>query len=57
MKGHKRQKKQCHKVVYHSQQEARQALKEFGRARGATRAYRCPHHPNEEVWHLTSEQR
>ena len=52
----KKSGKQCHKVVYRNQQEAKQALKEYGRARGAKRAYRCPYH-DEEIWHLTSEDR
>lgn len=52
----RRHKKTCHKVVYNSKEDARTALNEFGRARGAKRYYRCPHHDT-ETWHLTSEDK
>jgi hypothetical protein len=52
----KRTRKICRKVIYHTKQQARQAFNEFGKARGAKRFYKCPHHNGEEVWHLTSEK-
>lgn len=54
--------KSCHKVAYYSKDSARQAMKTFGRARGATRFYKCPHckprpgSGHKGVWHLTSEE-
>jgi hypothetical protein len=53
----KRNRKTCHKIGYHTKSEARQAFKDFGKASGARRFYKCPHHNGEEVWHLTSEER
>lgn len=50
-------KKQCRKVRYGSKKAARQALKSYGKDRGALRYYRCGFHPGEEVYHLTSERR
>lgn len=50
-------KKQCHKVGYKTPAEARKALKDFGRARGATRFYKCPHCKNSDrPYHLTSQK-
>lgn len=47
-------RKRCCKVSYPNKAAARKAFKEFGKARGAKRFYRCPHH-DVETWHLTSE--
>lgn len=46
-------RKRCRKVGYHTRAEAERALSDFGRARGATRAYRCDY-CTKRRWHLTS---
>lgn len=48
-------KKTCHKVGYKTAADARKALKDYGRARGSVRFYKCPHHKGETVYHLTSQ--
>lgn len=52
---HKTRRRQCRKVGYKTAAAARQALKDFGYARGSKRYYKCPHHGGEEMYHLTSE--
>lgn len=47
--------KTCRKVGYKDKSSAREAFKTFGKARGATRFYKCPYH-DEEMWHLTSQE-
>lgn len=57
MSKRKKAGKSCHKVEYPTKEAARTALNEYGKARGARRYYRCNHHGNREVWHLTSQER
>ena len=38
----KRHQRCCRKVAYATKADAREALKRFGKARGARRYYRCP---------------
>lgn len=51
----KHQKLMCRKVVYRTEVLALEALNDFGRERGSVRVYRCWHHGDDEVWHLTSQ--
>jgi len=53
MKLKRTKRKQCHKVGYSTAAKARQALKDFGKARGSIRFYKCNYHA-EDMWHLSS---
>lgn len=50
------QGKICRKISYVSKKAARRALKNFARAQGAVRFYRCGYHGGEEIYHLTSKE-
>ena len=54
MKRKNTKRKQCRKVGYKNPETARQALKDFGYARGSKRWYKCQHH-DQPLYHLTSE--
>lgn len=53
MKVKRTRRKQCHKVGYATVAKARTALKEFGKARGCIKFYKCPYHID-VMWHLSS---
>lgn len=47
-------KKTCHKLQYKTPEDAKKAIKAFGRDMGATNWYKCNYHPGKTVYHLSS---